>query len=88
MKDLPQRLPQPVFSRSFGTGSREMLAVHCSLAHSGTWRGLAEAMDGQVAITAFDMLSQGAVRIGTAMEIIRTEMSMQDCLCCRMRLLI
>lgn len=59
MKDLPQRLPQPVFSRSFGTGSREMLAVHCSLAHSGTWRGLAEAMDGQVAITAFDMLSHG-----------------------------
>ncbi len=59
MKDLPCSLPQPVFSRSFGTGARQMLAVHCSLAHSGTWRGLSEEMEGAVTITAFDMLSHG-----------------------------
>lgn len=59
MKDLPHSLPQPVFSRSFGTGPGQMLAVHCSLAHSGTWRGVAEALDGAVTITAFDMLSHG-----------------------------
>lgn len=59
MKDMAQTLPQPVFFRSFGSGPRKMLAVHCSLAHSGTWRGVAEALDGQVTITAFDMLSHG-----------------------------
>lgn len=59
MNDLPHDLPQPVFSRSFGEGPRQMLAVHCSLAHSGTWRGLCEALEGAVTITAFDMLSHG-----------------------------
>ncbi|MEX0301721.1 MAG: alpha/beta hydrolase, partial [Leisingera sp.] len=36
--------PQEVFSRRFGRGPRHVLAVHCSLAHSGAWRGLAEVM--------------------------------------------
>lgn len=52
-------LPQPVFSRSFGTGPRQVLAVHCSLAHSGTWRGLAADLSDEVTITAFDMLNHG-----------------------------
>lgn len=52
-------LPQPVFSRSFGSGVRQLLAVHCSLAHSGTWRGLEAALEGDVTLTAFDMLTHG-----------------------------
>ncbi|MDE4175560.1 alpha/beta hydrolase [Phaeobacter sp. PT47_59] len=59
MSDLVQTLPQPVFSRSFGSGPRQMLAVHCSLAHSGTWRGFTEAMEGAVTVSAFDLLSHG-----------------------------
>lgn len=49
---------QPVFVRSFGTGPRHVLALHCTLAHSGTWRGLAGMMD-QVTLVAPDMLSHG-----------------------------
>lgn len=52
-------LPQGIFSRSFGQGPRPLLAVHCSLAHSGAWRGLAAAMEQEVTLTAFDMLSHG-----------------------------
>jgi len=52
-------VPQPVFSRSFGTGQRQVLAVHCSLAHSGTWRGLATELSDEVTVTAFDMLHHG-----------------------------
>lgn len=48
-----------IFSRSFGQGPRQVLAVHCSLAHSGAWRGLAEAMAEEITLTAFDMLSHG-----------------------------
>ncbi|MBY6057740.1 alpha/beta hydrolase [Leisingera daeponensis] len=52
------RAPQ-VFRRSFGHGPRPVLAVHCSLAHSGAWRGVAEAMAEEITLTAFDMLSHG-----------------------------
>ncbi|KIC30451.1 alpha/beta fold hydrolase [Leisingera sp. ANG-S5] len=52
------RAPQ-VFHRSFGQGPRSVLAVHCSLAHSGAWRGVAEQMAEEVTLTGFDMLSHG-----------------------------
>ncbi|MDC0658137.1 alpha/beta hydrolase [Leisingera sp. SS27] len=48
-----------MFHRSFGNGPRPVLAVHCSLAHSGAWRGVAEALAGDITLTAFDMLSHG-----------------------------
>lgn len=48
-----------VFARSFGQGPRPLLAVHCSLAHSGAWRGLAAAMESEITLTAFDMFSHG-----------------------------
>ena len=53
-------LPQAVYHRRFGTGPRAVFAVHCSLAHSGAWRGLAAAL-GETAVTlaAFDLLSHG-----------------------------
>ena len=59
MTDLSLQVPQSVFSRSFGSGPRQLLAIHCSLAHSGAWRGLAAALEGEVTLTAFDMLSHG-----------------------------
>ncbi len=53
-------LPQPVYHRSFGQGAQPVFAVHCSLAHSGAWRGLAAALgEERVTIDAFDMLSHG-----------------------------
>ncbi|MEQ3670964.1 alpha/beta hydrolase [Pseudophaeobacter sp.] len=48
-----------VYCRSFGAGARRVLAVHCSLAHSGAWRGLAEVMKDEITLTAFDMFSHG-----------------------------
>lgn len=56
--DVPV-LPQPVFSRQFGHGARRILAIHCTLAHSGAWRGLAEELDQTATFTGFDMLSHG-----------------------------
>lgn len=52
-------VPQPVFCRSFGTGPRKVLALHCTIAHSGAWRGLAELMAAQATFLTPDMLSHG-----------------------------
>ena len=53
-------LPQQVYHRRFGSGAQPVFAVHCSLAHSGAWRGLAAALgEDQVTIEAFDLLSHG-----------------------------
>lgn len=50
---------QPVFVRSFGTGPRRVLALHCTLAHSGAWRGLAGLMGDAVTLVTPDLLSHG-----------------------------
>ena len=55
----PERIAQQLYCRSFGTGPRQVLALHCTMAHSGAWRGLAEVMDGEVTIHATDMLNHG-----------------------------
>lgn len=52
-------IAQPVFCRSFGEGPRKVLALHCTLAHSGAWRGLVEAMGADVTFVTPDMLSHG-----------------------------
>ncbi|MES2665822.1 MAG: alpha/beta hydrolase [Pseudomonadota bacterium] len=39
-------------------GARPVLALHCSLAHSGAWSGLAEALHG-VTVTALDQPGHG-----------------------------
>jgi len=52
-------LPQPVFVRNFGDGPRRVLALHCTLSHSGAWRGLAGQMGGQATLITPDMLSHG-----------------------------
>lgn len=46
--------------RQFGAGSRQVLALHCTLAHGGTWKGVAGALGGDaVRVAAPDMLSHG-----------------------------
>ncbi len=49
---------QPVFVRSIGDGARRVLALHCTLAHSGAWRGLAAGLS-DATFVAPDMLSHG-----------------------------
>ncbi|MGD9863469.1 MAG: alpha/beta fold hydrolase [Pseudodonghicola sp.] len=52
-------LPQQVFTRQLGEGPRKVLALHCTLAHSGAWRGLVQQMGQEAQFTTFDMLSHG-----------------------------
>lgn len=42
-----------------GNGPRRILAIHCSLAHSGAWGPLAEQLEQVASITAFDMPGHG-----------------------------
>ncbi len=52
--------PQPsIYVRRIGEGARNVLALHCTIAHSGAWSGLARALAPDVCITAPDMLSHG-----------------------------
>ena len=44
---------------TFGQGPREALMIHCSLAHSGSWGGLARHLSGALTMTAFDMPGHG-----------------------------
>jgi pimeloyl-ACP methyl ester carboxylesterase len=55
-EDLALMLP-PLRAWSRG-GARPVLALHCSLAHSGAWSGLAEGLSG-VTITATDQVGHG-----------------------------
>ena len=48
-----------IHRRGFGSGPRQLLAIHCSLAHSGAWRGLAAAMGSSVTVQAFDLPNHG-----------------------------
>lgn len=57
--NIETRVPQPVFVRSFGTGPRKVLALHCTIAHSGAWRGLADQMADEATFITPDMLSHG-----------------------------
>lgn len=56
MKDL---LSDRIFRTELGHGPRDVLAIHCTLAHSGAWRGVAKAMSDEVTLHAFDMPSHG-----------------------------
>ncbi len=65
-------------------GARPVLALHCSLAHSGAWGGLAEALHG-VTITATDQLGHGRAQgwDGTADlhgEVTRASVAMAESL--------
>ena len=45
---------QSGFVRRLGDGGRNLLALHCTIAHSGAWSGLAKALDGSVCLVAPD----------------------------------
>ncbi len=52
-------LPQSIHLRSIGDGDREVLAIHCTIAHSGAWKRLASFLSEDATFHAFDMLSHG-----------------------------
>ena len=56
MKDL---CPADIHYTNIGEGPRDVLAIHCTLAHSGAWRGLVREMAGDVTLRGFDMPSHG-----------------------------
>lgn len=46
-------------ARRYGAGSRQALALHCTLAHSGAWRGLGQAIGDQLSLRAIDFPGHG-----------------------------
>ena len=56
---LEDRAGFPTFWQVFGTGPRAALAVHCSLASSNAWAGVAERLADRITLTAFDMPGHG-----------------------------
>lgn len=49
----------PTHWQSFGTGDRRALALHCSLAHSGVWKGMFGHLAEPLTLTAFDLPGHG-----------------------------
>jgi len=49
----------PIYQTTFGNGARRVLAIHCSLAHSGAWSGLAGLLEDDTTFLAFDLPGQG-----------------------------
>ncbi|WP_173485287.1 MULTISPECIES: alpha/beta fold hydrolase [unclassified Aliiroseovarius] len=47
------------FWTRMGQGSREALLLHCSLAHSGAWRGVARLLDDDLSMLAPDLPGHG-----------------------------
>lgn len=56
MKDLSQAA---IYRTQFGAGPRNVLAIHCTLAHSGAWRGVARALSDTATLHALDLPSHG-----------------------------
>ena len=56
-KDL--RAGFPTYWTRFGQGPRKALMIHCTLAHSGAWGGMARSLSGALSMTAFDMPGHG-----------------------------
>lgn len=48
-----------VATRVFGQGPRDAFMLHCSLAHSGAWRGVAELLGDRLTMTAMDLPGHG-----------------------------
>lgn len=49
----------PTHWQVMGQGPRAALAIHCSLAHSGAWAGVARALGADLTLTAFDLPGHG-----------------------------
>ena len=46
-------------ARTFGQGDRKALAIHCTLAHSGAWRGVGAALADRLTLLAIDLPGHG-----------------------------
>lgn len=49
----------PTYWTSFGQGPRAALMIHCSLAESAIWGGMARHLSGALTMTAFDLPGHG-----------------------------
>ncbi|MCI2395268.1 alpha/beta hydrolase [Aliiroseovarius sediminis] len=49
----------PTYWHRAGQGAREALLVHCSLAHSGAWRGVERVLSEQLKMLALDLPGHG-----------------------------
>lgn len=49
----------PTFWTQFGQGPQPAMLLHCSLAHSGAWAGMAAQLDDLLMMTAFDKPGHG-----------------------------
>ncbi|MBF9059214.1 alpha/beta fold hydrolase [Rhodobacterales bacterium HKCCSP123] len=47
------------FARSWGQGGEPAVLLHCSLAHSGAWDGLARSLSDRLTMTAPDLVGHG-----------------------------
>lgn len=47
------------FSRTWGEGGETALLLHCTLAHSGAWQGVAKALSNNYCLVAPDLLGHG-----------------------------
>lgn len=58
---MPQALKAgfDTYWTNFGQGPQAALMIHCSLAHSGSWGGMARHLSGALTMTAFDMPGHG-----------------------------
>ena len=45
--------------QTYGLGARKALALHCSLAHSGTWKAMYDHLAEPLTMTAFDLPGHG-----------------------------
>ena len=56
---LDDRAGHPTFWQVTGHGARPALAIHCSLASSGAWAGVADRLADRLTLTAFDLPGHG-----------------------------
>ncbi|MCV6584712.1 MAG: alpha/beta hydrolase, partial [Marinibacterium sp.] len=59
MPPVSSAVPVTLATRTLGSGPRQVLALHCTLAHSGAWKGVASAFGDEVTLTCPDMPSHG-----------------------------
>ncbi|MBU2980955.1 alpha/beta hydrolase [Lentibacter algarum] len=60
---VENRAGYDVYHTVLGEGPRKALMLHCSLAHSGAWRGVAKLLGDEATMTAFDHLSHGKTAV-------------------------
>lgn len=50
---------QEIHVQTYGGGTRKAVALHCSLAHSGVWKGMMAALQEPIALSAIDLPGHG-----------------------------